>query len=250
MTVTPMEVNTASKAAVNFASRSRIRCVNRQPASCRSTARPRASWMAQSAVGDWVTPSRCTRRVPVLYDEGDVGAPQRHRAVHVKEIGGHIGRRGVRHDSSRWRGGGIRCVRRILRIVEAATRCPSRRSSPWIRTTPHVLFSVASRTISATRSSAIVGRPGDLGWVHLRATSRWCQRSSVPGVTRRDARTVLGSIRVNADSIARSVQPRRGFGFARRSTAISWRRASNSASFADDDRPNRASQDKTTPKQR
>jgi hypothetical protein len=135
-------------------------------------------------------------------------------------------------------------------MVDAATRCPSRRSSPWMRTTPQVLFSVARRTMSETSSQGIGGRPRGLGWVHLRATSRLCQRSSVPGVTKRHPRTDVGSIRANAANTARSGQPSRGFVFARRSTAISWRRASNSASFADDERANRASQNNTTAKQR
>jgi hypothetical protein len=76
-------------------------------------------------------------------------------------------------------------------MVEAATRYPSRRSSPWTRTTPQRRFSRASRKISAMSSSAIGGRPGGLGWRHLAAAIRRCQRSSVPGVTIRHARSAL-----------------------------------------------------------
>jgi hypothetical protein len=50
-----------------------------------------------------------------------------------------------------------------------ATRCPSRRSSPWIPTTPHRWFSRASRRISAMSSSGIGGRPaGVAGAISLR----------------------------------------------------------------------------------
>ena len=89
-------------------------------------------------------------------------------------------------------GGGMRWARRILRMVEAATRRPSRRSSPWILTTPHRVFSRARRRISATSSSGTGGRPGGLGWRHFAATRRRCQRSSVPGVTIRAARSAFG----------------------------------------------------------
>ena len=130
-------------------------------------------------------------------------------------------------------------------MVEAATRCPSRRSSPWILTTPHRVFSRARRTISATSSSGTGGRPGGLGWRHFAATRRRCQRSSVPGVTIRRARSPFGMILASAASTARSVQDMRGLGFARRSTATSCRSASISTSLADEDRASSASQDST-----
>ena len=71
-------------------------------------------------------------------------------------------RRKTRQDPSCPDGGGMRWARRIFRMVEAATRCPSRRSSPWILTTPHRVFSRARRTISATSSSGrrAARRPG------------------------------------------------------------------------------------------
>jgi hypothetical protein len=43
----------------------------------------------------------------------------------------------------------------------------------------------ASRTISSTSSGFSGGRPGAFGWVHFLATSRRCQRISVPGATMR-----------------------------------------------------------------
>src|SRR5581483_8276040 len=125
-------------------------------------------------------------------------------------------RRNARHWSSRTAGGGMRRLRRILRIVPAPIRCPRRRSSPWMRTTPQVRFWLASRTISSANSLSSGGRPGDRGWVHFLVTIRRCQRSSVPGVTTRYRRRSLGSIRDSAASRARSVQSSRGSGFTRR----------------------------------
>ena len=103
-------------------------------------------------------------------------------------------------------------------MVEAAARRPGRRSSPWILTAPHRVFSRARRRISAARSSGTGGRPAALGWRHFAAASRRCQRSSVPEVTIRRARSPLGMILVSAASTARSVQDIRGLGFARRSS--------------------------------
>jgi cell division septation protein DedD len=51
--VIPIDANTASNAAVNFASRSRIRYVNRHPACSRSSARLRASWVPTGPSGAW-----------------------------------------------------------------------------------------------------------------------------------------------------------------------------------------------------
>jgi hypothetical protein len=59
----------------------------------------------------------------------------------------------------RFGAGGIRRAFRIRRIVEAPTRWPSLRSSPWIRWYPQLLFSVASRSMSAVISALTGGRP-------------------------------------------------------------------------------------------
>ena len=108
---------------------------------------------AQAAVGCSVIPSRCTRRVSssmtnATYSRVSVTA----QSTWKKSVASKVvawARRKVRHVSSWCAGGGIRCERRILRMVEAATRCPSRRSSPWMRTTPHRGFSRARRRMSA-----------------------------------------------------------------------------------------------------
>ena len=63
MILMSMAVKTASKAAVNLASRSRMRNRKRRSASSRSMSRLRASWVSQAPVGWAVTPRMCTRRV-------------------------------------------------------------------------------------------------------------------------------------------------------------------------------------------
>jgi hypothetical protein len=61
----------------------------------------------------------------------------------------------------------------------------------------------------------------------------------------RRSRNAVGSILDNAANTARSVHSSRGFGPARRKTAISWRSTSISACFDVDDLAGSASQDST-----
>jgi hypothetical protein len=98
-------------------------------------------------------------------------------------------------------------------------------NSPWILAAPRRMFCRASRRMSATGSSGTGGRPGGLDCRHLAATSRWCQRSSVPGGAIRWACSASGVIFVKAAGTARPVRDTRGLGFARRSTATSCRSA-------------------------
>jgi hypothetical protein len=63
MILTLMAVKTASKAAVNLLSRSRVRNAKCRWASSRSMTRLRACWVSQAPVGCAVTPRMCTRRV-------------------------------------------------------------------------------------------------------------------------------------------------------------------------------------------
>jgi hypothetical protein len=58
-----MVANTASKAAVNLLSRSRMRNRNSRWASSRSMTRLRACWLSHAAVGCAVTPRMWTRRL-------------------------------------------------------------------------------------------------------------------------------------------------------------------------------------------
>ena len=71
-------------------------------------------------------------------------------------------RRNFRHVVSVFRcgAGGIFSSLRTRRIVDALTRWPSFSSSPWILLYPQLLFSVASRSISAAISMLTGGRPG------------------------------------------------------------------------------------------
>jgi len=186
---------------------------------------------------------------PEFDDERDVQAAQRERAIDVEEIGGkQCASVSAQEDPpgpimARWRRNAVGA--QDLPDGGGSHPAPSRRSSPWILTTPRRVFSRARRRISATSSSGTGGRPGGLGWHHFAATRRRCQRSSVPGVTIRRVRSPFGMILVSAASTARSVQDMCGLGFARRSTATSCRSASISTSLDDADRATSASQDST-----
>jgi len=100
-----------------------------------------------------------------LDDEQAVQAPEGHRAVDVKEVGGEHGR-GLRVQELPpgrvgvpfWCRGILRALR-TRRIVEALTRWPSLSSSPWMRWYPQPWFSVASRAMSAAISGLTGGRP-------------------------------------------------------------------------------------------
>jgi hypothetical protein len=88
------------------------------------------------------------------------------------------------------RGAGLRRrARKIRRTVASLTWWPSRHSSPCTRRYPQAGFSRASRSTRSRMSWLVRGRPGRLGYVHLRLISRRCQASSVPGVTSRWARS-------------------------------------------------------------
>src|SRR6266545_2421684 len=117
-------------------------------------------------------------------------------------------------------------ARRILLMVVAPTRTPTLRSSPWIRTWPHIGFSMARRRTSARTSGSMGRRPGfllDL-WVHFRRTSSRCHRSSVWGVTRNEFHLSLGRRRAAAARKARSTGRSLGRRTCRRRT-LSWCRS-------------------------
>src|SRR5215213_5048818 len=80
-----MAVKTASNAAVNLASRSRMRNRKRRPASSRSMARLRACWVSQAPVGWAVTPRMCTPPGGVLDDEERVQTAQ-GEGVEVEQV--------------------------------------------------------------------------------------------------------------------------------------------------------------------
>ncbi|KUL47621.1 hypothetical protein ADL28_31950 [Streptomyces violaceusniger] len=65
MTAVPLPAKTASNAAVNSLSRSRMRNRERPALSPRSMSRLRASWVTHAPVGWAVTPRTWTRRVAI-----------------------------------------------------------------------------------------------------------------------------------------------------------------------------------------
>jgi hypothetical protein len=98
---------------------------------------------------------------------------------------------------------------------------------------PQVGFSVARRSASARSPAGMAGRPGGRWWVvQRRATSRWCQRRIVAGVTSSPIRRWRGSRRTRAAVNARSAQDSRGRGALRWSTASCWRSTRISTSLA------------------
>src|SRR5450830_1388660 len=96
--------------------------------------------------------------------------------------------------------GPSRAVRSRVRIVVAATRMPSLRSSPSIRTHPHRGFSRARRRMSSRIAASIGGRPGRpvLRSVHFLLPSSRCQRGRVAGVTRKATQRSRGMTRLAA----------------------------------------------------
>jgi hypothetical protein len=89
----------------------------------------------------------------------------------------------------------------------------------------------------------MAGRPSRVGVVvQRRATSCRCQRRMVDGVTSSPTRRGVGSSRVRAEIIARSVQFICGRGVRRRSTASWWRRTRISISFVVSDRARNTTQ--------
>jgi hypothetical protein len=97
-------VNTASNAAVNLASRSRMRNRNRLAVSSRSMARLRACWVSQAPVGWAVTPRTWTRPGGVLDDEERV-QPVQGDGVEVEQVAGEDGvRLGPQQLGPRWSG--------------------------------------------------------------------------------------------------------------------------------------------------
>jgi hypothetical protein len=108
---------------------------------------------------------------------------------------------------------------------------------------PQVGFSVARRAVSARSPAGMGGRPGRRWLVVQRcATSRWCQRRIVAGVTRKPIRRWRGSRWTSAAIIARSAQDIRGLGVWRRSTASWWRTTTISTSLSAVDRVSRTIQ--------
>ena len=116
-------------------------------------------------------------------------------------------RRSARQEVSTFGGTGLRRrARRIRRTVASLMWCPSRHSSPCTLRYPQAGFSRASRPTRSRISWPVPGRPGRLGYVHLRVIRRRCQASSVLGVTSRWARQLPGQRR--QESPVGPVRPR------------------------------------------
>ena len=97
-------------------------------------------------------------------------------------------------------------------MVVAPTRTPSLRSSPWMRTHPHLGFSRPRRMTRSLIAGSSGGRPRvpRLRYVHFLLTSSRCHRSRVWGVTRREDHRSLGSSRLATVMRTRSIRRNRG----------------------------------------
>ncbi len=92
---------------------------------------------------------------------------------------------------STFRGAGLRWrVGKIRRTVDSLTRCPSRHSSPWTLRYSHAGFSRASRSTRSRIFGLACGRPGRLGYVHLRLVTAFTRRLANPLAMRLNARGV------------------------------------------------------------
>lgn len=211
MTRIPSERSTVSNGPVNFASRSRMRKRTRLTRASRSRARFRACSGDPRRVGV----NRCGAEVDppaAELDEHEAGERPEPGGLDGAEVAGDDAIR-VRAEElgPRWAGpswaGPARAVRSRVRIVVAATRIPSFRSSPSIRTQPQRGFSRARRRMSARSSASIGGRPGRpvFWYVHFLRTSSRCHRRSVAGVTRKATHRSRGIARLAAASRTRSM---------------------------------------------
>ena len=189
-----------------------------------------ACWVTQAESGWEVTPARCTRRVWSSMKNRTYNVFSRIVSTVKKSVARMPQAWALRNSDqvgpSRRGAGPSPSARRILLMVVAPTRTPTLRSSPWIRTWPHIGFSMARRRTSARTSGSMGRRPGfllDL-WVHFRRTSSRCHRSSVWGVTRNEFHLSLGRRRAAAARKARSTGRSLGRRTCRRRT-LSWCRS-------------------------
>src|SRR4051812_14771621 len=87
MILMSMAVQTASKAAVNVASRSRMRNRMRCPASSRSMSRLRACWVSQAPVG-WAGDSEDVHPAGGVLDDEERVEPVQGDRVEVEQVAG------------------------------------------------------------------------------------------------------------------------------------------------------------------
>jgi hypothetical protein len=117
-------------------------------------------------------------------------------------------RKKARHDECVRCGAGCRpASSSTLRTEVAETVMPRPLSSPTIRLYPQYGFSSARRRISSRSERSSGGRPGvRCEYVHRRAMSWRCQRSSVSGLIGKTAQAGRASERLSAASSARSAR--------------------------------------------
>ena len=137
-----------------------------------------------------------------------------------------------------------------FRTDVAETGMPRPLSSPTIRLYPQGGFSLERRRIGSRSERPSCGRPGLRCWyVHRRAISCRCQRSSVSGLKEKTVQAGRGNERLSDASSARSARVNCGRVDCRRRITSSWRRTRISTSFERRGRPSshtRANRFRTT----
>ena len=132
---TPIAVNTASNAAVNFVSRSRIKNFKPSARPSRFISRLRARWVTHAPVGWAVTPARCTRRVPCSMKNSTYRRRRNTVSTWKKSAARIVLACLVRNARQVWplrRGAGsMPASLRICHTVDGASLYPRPVSSPW-----------------------------------------------------------------------------------------------------------------------
>jgi len=184
-------------------------------------------------------------------DEAGVERPE-EEVGDGEEVAGPDGpawlRRNVAQDCPARRGG--RASRMCRWTVVLATRMPSLRSSPWIRSAPHSRFAAAISLMRATVPAATFGCGADRGGDFPRQKRRKpcrCQRSRVSGWTISSAWHQARRRLASSTRSARAVGVQRGRLPLRRRTRSCWRRKAFSAMRAGRPRTRSASAPVTTP---
>jgi hypothetical protein len=148
-------------------------------------------------------------------------------------------RKKARHDEEPRSGAGCRpASSSTLRTEVAETVTPRPLSSPTIRLYPQCGFSSARRRINSRSERSSGGRPGGrCEYVHRRAISWRCQRSSVSGLIGKTAQAGRANERLSTANSVRSARVSFGRDVRRRRIACSCRSTKISSSFERRDRP-------------
>src|SRR5262249_47487753 len=164
---TPSLAKTSSNAAVNLASRSRMRNRSEPIRSPLSISRLRACWAVHARSGWPVTRRMCTLRVAISMTNSTYRRLRKTvstvKKSHASKPSAGARRKACQEVSRPPGAGRYRRERRIRRTVASLTWWPRRVGSPWARRYPQAGFSPAGRSTRSRISWLTDGRPGGLG---------------------------------------------------------------------------------------